>query len=86
MAAIDQPPAEPALALAKQVEMDLGGILIEAGRDLVLGFLDGDAVDVVDALARSVVAPAMGRTGEGKIVRGRVDLRARGAELGWSSP
>jgi len=37
MAAIDQPPAEPALALAKQVEMDLGGILIEAGRDLVLG-------------------------------------------------
>ena len=82
VAAVDQPPAEPALALAELVEMHLGGVLVEAGRDLVLGLLDGDAVDMVDALARRVVAPAMGRAGEREIVGGGVDLRAGGAELG----
>ena len=82
VAAVDQPPAEPALALAVKVEMHLGGVLVEARRDLVLGFFDGDAVDMVDALARRVVAPAIGRTGEREIVGGRVDRRAGGAELG----
>ena len=81
VAAVDQPPAEAALALAELVEMHLGRVLVEARRDLVLGFLDGDAVDMVDALARRIVAPAMRRAGEGEIVGGDVDLRAGGAEL-----
>ena len=60
MAAVDQPPAEAALRLAELVEMHLGGVLIEAGRDLVLGLLDGDAVDMVDPLARRNSPPSDG--------------------------
>src|SRR5277367_6936939 len=39
VAAVDQPPPEPALRLAELVEMHLGGVLIETGRDLMLGLL-----------------------------------------------
>ena len=55
--AIDQPPVETALCGGKLVEMDPGGVLVEPRRDLVFGFLNGDAVDVVDALADLVVSP-----------------------------
>src|SRR5579863_2239027 len=48
MAAIDQTTAEAALAFSKLIEMDLGGVLEEARRNLMLGFLDRHAVDVVD--------------------------------------
>ena len=51
MAAIDQPPPEAALALAELVEMDLGVVLEQARRDLVLGLLDRHAVDMIDFLA-----------------------------------
>ena len=59
MAAIDQPAAEAALALGELVEVHARGVLIEPRRDLVLGFLDRHAVDMVDLLADLVVAEAM---------------------------
>ena len=68
VAAIDQPAAEPALALAELVEMHLGGVLVEAGREHVLGFLDRHAVDMVDLLADRIIAEAMRRAGEREIV------------------
>src|ERR1700722_9656756 len=67
--AIDQPVPETALALAELIEMDLGAVLKQARRDLMLGLLDGDAVDVVDLLADGIIAPAMRRTGERKIIK-----------------
>ena len=81
VAAVDQPPSEPALRLAELVEMHLGGVLIEAGRDLMLGLLDRDAVDMVDPLARGVIAPAVRRAGEREVVGGDVERRAGGAEV-----
>ena len=64
MPAIDEPPPEAPLALAELVEMHLGGVLIEPGRRLVLGLLDGDAVDMVDALAGAIVLEPIGRPAE----------------------
>ena len=52
VAAVDEPPAEPPLTLAQLVEMDLGRVLVEAGRDHVLGLLDGHPVDMVDSARR----------------------------------
>src|SRR5271166_5213058 len=76
--AVDEPPAEPPLSLAELVEMNFGGVLVEPGRHLVLGFLDGDAVDMVDSFALSVVLEPIGRTAEGLVERGAIDARA-----GW---
>ena len=56
---INQSPAETALAFDKLIEMDTGRVLIEPGGDLVLGFLDGDAVDVVDLFSDLVVGKTM---------------------------
>ena len=61
--------------------MHLGGVLVEPGGELVLGFLDRHAVDMVDALAGQVIAPAMGRAGQGEVIFARVDHRAGVAEL-----
>src|ERR1700722_8943 len=47
MPAIDEPPPEAPLPLAKLVEMHLGGVLIEAGRRLVFGLFDGHTVDMI---------------------------------------
>src|ERR1700722_12830339 len=82
--AIDQPASETALALAELIEMDLGAVLKQARRDLMLGLLDGDAVDVVDLLADGIIAPAMRRTGERKIITRAVDDGTGAAEtVGW---
>src|SRR5260370_9201161 len=59
MAAIDEAAAEAPLALAVLVEMDLGAVLVEPRRHRLLGLLDRHAVDMIDALALGVVAPAM---------------------------
>src|SRR6266704_1598815 len=58
MPAVDQPPAEAALALDELVEMNARGVLIEPRRDLVLGFLDRHAVDMIDSLADFIIAEA----------------------------
>jgi len=63
VAAIDQAAAEAALCLFVLVEMHLRGVLVEAGRELVLGLLDGHRVDVVDLFANLVVAPAVAAAG-----------------------
>jgi hypothetical protein len=76
VAAIDQAAAEPALGLDELVEMDARGVLIEPGRDLVLGLLDRDAVDMVDLLADRVVAEAMRAAGEREIIGCDVDRRS----------
>ena len=59
MTTINQPPAETALAFDKLIEMDTSRVLIEPGGDLVFGFLDGDAVDVVDFFSDLVVGKTM---------------------------
>ena len=57
------------------------GVLIEPRRDLVLGFLDRDAVDMVDPLADRVVVPEVRRTRERLVPRRHMQRRHRGAEL-----
>ena len=78
--AVDQPAAEAALRRGELVEMDARGVLIEPRRDLVLGLLDGDAVDVVDLLADRVVAEAVRAAGEREVVGLDVDRRTGAAE------
>ena len=73
--AVDEPPAEASLALAELVEMHLGGVLIEPGRRLVLGLFDGDAVDMIDPFAGSVVLEPIGRPAELSVEGGAVDPR-----------
>ena len=82
VAAIDQPVAEAAFALGEVVEMNARGVLIKPRRDHVLGVLDRDAVDVIDLLARLVVAEAVRAAGQHGVVGRRIDRRAGGAELG----
>ena len=77
VAAIDQPPAEPALPFRVPVEMHLGGVLVEPGRGGVLGLLDRHAVGMVDLLARFVVAPAPGLAGQGVVPARRVEAGGR---------
>src|SRR5262249_9371149 len=81
MAAVDEPPAEPPLRLAELIEMHLGRILVESGRHLVLGLLDGDAVGMVDSFAWSVVLEAIRRTADGVVERRAVDARTGRAEI-----
>ncbi len=69
MPAIDQAAAEAALAFRILIEMNLRGILIEPRRHHVFGFLDGDAVDMVDAFALFIIIPEMGRAGSNGVER-----------------
>src|SRR5271165_141516 len=85
VAAVDEPPAEPPLALAQLVEMDLGRVLVKAGRDHVLGLLDGHPVDVVDSGAPLIVLEAEGRAAELDIEGGAIDGRTRRAEVGTAT-
>ena len=48
MSAVDQPPPESSLAFDELIEMNTRRVLIKPGRDLMLGFLDRDAVDMID--------------------------------------
>jgi hypothetical protein len=68
VAAIDDPTPEPPLGLDVLVEVDLGGVVVEPGREHVLGLLDRHAVDVVDPLADLVVVPQIGAAAEGRVV------------------
>src|SRR6185437_11623893 len=61
VAAIDEAAAEAALAFDMLVEMHPRRVLEQPRGELVLGLLDGLAVDVVDLLADLIVAPALGR-------------------------
>ena len=61
---------------AELIEVDARRVLVEPGRDLVLGLLDRHAVDMIDALADFVVAEAIGAAGEREIVGGDVERRA----------
>ena len=53
-----QRPKRP-LALAMGVEVDRGAVLVEAGRQAMLGLVHGHAIDVVDALADLVAVEAL---------------------------
>ena len=79
VAAIDQPAAEAAFALGELVEMDARGVLVEPCRDHVLGFLHGDAVDVVDFFPDLVVAEAVRAAGQRVVI-------GRGIDLGQAPP
>src|SRR5690606_29707954 len=66
-AAIDKPSAEAAGAFGVLVEMHSGSVLVEPRRELMLGLLDGHAVDVVDALAHFVIRPQERRAGKRRV-------------------
>src|ERR1700735_3751719 len=76
VAAIDQALAEAALLGAVLVEVDARGVLIKPGRDLMLGFFDRVAVDVIDLLADLIVLEVIIATGEREIVSRYVERRA----------
>src|ERR1700728_2665491 len=82
MPAIDEAPPEAPLALAELIEMHPGDVLIEPGRRLVLGLLDGDAVDMVDALAGAIVLEPIGRSAEILVECSAIDRRTGFAETG----
>src|SRR5262249_6486856 len=71
---------EPALRRRKLVEMDVRGVLIEPGCDLVLGLFHGYAVDMVDLLADGIVAEAITTAGKREVVGSDVDARTGIAE------
>ena len=54
--------------------MDLGGVLVESRGDLVLGLLDGHAVDMVDLLADGVVGMPMGRARQEPVPGVEIDI------------
>jgi hypothetical protein len=63
VAAIDEPPAEPAFALDMLIEMDPRRVLEQARGELMLGLLDGLPVDMVDLVADGIIVEAPGRAG-----------------------
>src|SRR5690606_11531090 len=67
MAAIDEAAAEAALAFAILIEMYLRRVLVKARRHHMFGFLDGDAIHMVDLFAHFIIIPKPGRTGSGRI-------------------
>ena len=77
MAAIDEPPPEPALALDMLIEMHARRVLEQARGELMLGLLDGLPIDMVDLVADVVIAPAPGRAGKRKVVAAELELRQR---------
>src|SRR5919106_5196431 len=83
MAAVDEAASEPSLGLGKLVEMDPRGVLIEPRRKLVLRFLHGDAIDVIDPLADRVIVEAVAAAGANEIVSGDIDARAGVPEHAW---
>ena len=73
MAAIDKAAAEAVGGLFILVEMNLGGVLVKAGGEHVLGLLDGHAIDMVDALAGGIVVPQVARTRRPGVVAAGVE-------------
>src|SRR5262249_55966760 len=55
VATIDQSPAEAAFAFVELIEMNARRVLIKPRGNLVLGLLDGDAVNVVDFFSDLVI-------------------------------
>src|SRR5262245_13130855 len=88
--AIDEPAAEAALRLSELVEMDARRVLIEPRRDLMLGLLHGDAVDMVDALAHGVVTEAARAAGKlaviGRDIEWWTGVAERAREHGLRQP
>ena len=76
-AAVDDALAEAALGLGVLVEVHLGGVLVEARRGLMLGFLERHAIDMVDLFAGLIVAPAVRRAGKRQIVFRHVERSGR---------
>src|SRR5262245_4509641 len=68
VAAIDEPPAEPALAFDMLIEMDARRVLEQARGELMLGLFDRLPVNVVDLVADGVVVEAPGRAGKRIVV------------------
>src|SRR5947208_17193947 len=70
--AIDETAPEPALAFRILVEVDARRVLIKPGGELMLRFLDRDAVHVIDGLARGVVGKAIPAAGESEVIGGGI--------------
>ena len=84
--AIDQPAAETALGLGKQVEVDARIVLVKPRGHLVFGFFDRHPVDVVDLFADVIVVIAIGAAGKGKIISRDIERRARIADRADGHP
>ena len=80
VAAVDEPPPEPALAFDMLIEMHPRRVLEQAGGELVLGLLYGLPVDMVDLVAGRVIAPPFGRAGQHIVVAAHVERRQGRAE------
>src|SRR5262245_29075524 len=79
VSAIDKTPTESSAAFGELVEMDARGVLIKTRRDLVFGFFDGDAVNVVDFLTNFVVAEATHAPRQDIVVGRGIDAWTSGA-------
>src|ERR1044071_9153214 len=79
--AIHQAAAETPFAFGKLVEMDSRGVLIEPRCNLMFGFLNGHAIDVVYFFADLVVTETMRASGQHGVISRRVDMRAASAKL-----
>src|ERR1700757_1457231 len=77
---IDQPASETSFALDELVEMNACRVLIKSRSNLMLGFLDSDAVDMVNAFADLIIVKAVRTAGECKVVSREVDRRTSLAE------
>src|SRR5258705_6227155 len=79
--AIDQPATEPPLSLGELVKVNPRRVLVKAGRKLVLCFFHRHAIDVIDALARCIIAESLSAAGESVIVGGTAKGRAGRAHV-----
>src|SRR5258708_25682575 len=79
--AMDQPATEPRLSLGELVKVNPRRVLVKAGRKLVLCFFHRRAIDVIDALARCIVAESLGAAGKSMIVGGAANGRAGRANV-----
>ena len=78
--AIGEAAAEARVLAGMGVEMHTRRVLVEARGDLMLGFFDGNAIDVIDFFTDRVVAEAVRTAGKYVVVSRPVDLRARAAD------
>src|SRR5215510_5629117 len=79
VSAIDKTTTEPSAAFGELVEMNARGVLIKARRDLVFGFFDSHAVNVVDFFTNFVIAEAMHAPRQHIVIGCGIDAWASGA-------
>src|SRR5712672_2891399 len=80
MPAVDQAPAEAAFRFGILIEMDARRVLVEPRRQLMFGFFDSDAVDMVNSFPDPIVVKAILAAGKPEVIGLDVDGWARVAQ------